>query len=99
MNIIIQPPQRLHRGLGLRVATETTVGWPRRNKRRWDIELAEGNTGTAALFEHGQPLRDHMHIFVVREGNLFVDGVPVRLSQDHELADGIRLSSPRFGGK
>lgn len=99
MNIIVEPPQRVYRGLGLRVATETTAGWPGRNKRRWDIELAEGNTGTAALFEHGQPLRDHMHILVIRDGNLFVDGVSVVLAPDHKLADGIRLSSPRFGGK
>lgn len=99
MRIIVSPPQRLHRGLGLRVATETSPGWPRRNRSRWEIELAEGNTGTAALFEQGQPMRDHMHILVIRDGNLFVDGASVVLAPDHELSDGIRLSSPRFGGK
>lgn len=99
MRIIVSPPQRLHRGLGLRVATDTSPGWPHRNKKRWDIELTEGNTGTAALFEQGHPMREHMHILVIRDGRLFVDGVSVALTPDHELSDGIRLSSPRFAGR
>lgn len=99
MNIVIHSPQRLHRGLGLRVATEETTGWPRRGKRQWNIELAEGKTGTAALFEAGEPLREHMHILVVRDGRLFVDGVVTLLEPARELSDGIRLTNPRFGGK
>lgn len=99
MNIVIQSPQKLDRRLGLRVATEETTGWPRRNKRQWNIELAEGKTGTAALFEAGEPVRDHMHILVIRDGRLFVDGVLTTLTPAHELADGIRLTNPRFGGK
>ena len=99
MHIVIQSSQALGRHLGLRVATEETTGWPRRNKRQWNIELAEGKTGTAALFEAGEPMRDHMHILVVRDGRLFVDGVVTMLNPSHELADGISLTNPRFGGK
>ncbi len=90
MRIFVQAPAELPKGRGLRVSIGE--GWPKRNKSRWDIELAEGSTGTIGMFHRGKPVVDHLHPMVVREGKLYINGVLVDITTEKVVADGVRVS-------
>ena len=93
MFIHIQAPQGLPARRGLRVSEGD--GWPKRNRRHWNIELAEGQTGTIGLFDNGVPVAGHLHPMVVREGKLFINGVLVDVTSEKIIADGIRVGLPQ----
>ena len=93
MFIRIQAPAELPKGRGLRVSVGE--GWPKRSRPRWDIELAEGATGTIGMFDRGKPMVDHLHPMVVRDGKLFVNGVVVDMTVEKIIADGITVGMPK----
>ena len=90
MYLVIHAPEGLPRRRGLRVSVGE--GWPKRNRPQWNIELAEGQTGTIGIFDSGKPVRDHLHPMVVREGKLYVNGVWVDVSSERFVADGVRVA-------
>ena len=87
MRIFVQAPAELPKGRGLRVSIGE--GWPNRSRPRWNIELAEGATGTIGIFDQGKPVVDHLHPMVVREGKLYINGVFVDVSAEKVVADGV----------